>query len=122
MRHLVADQTVTLHALRYNGDTDTDTEICTKLTGVSWYEAVQAAPSGNGLVSSSLYKIRVFEDQLTEYLPFVDWHKLTDSEKQPFWTIALGDKLTHGGNTVTIIAIHDNRASRRNPHLYLEAK
>lgn len=122
MVHLVADQTATLRAIRYDGNSDSDAEITTSLSNVSWYEAVQVSPSSSGLAASNVYKIRVFEDQLTDYLPLEDWRAVSATDKAIFWSVAPGDKITHGSTTATVVAIHDNRGSRRNAHLYLEAR
>lgn len=119
---LNANHMVTLTALRYDGEQDTEVEVTHRISGASWYGQTAASPGSGGLVPGSLYKVRIFAPGLAGYEPCGSWQRLSAKEKAARWSVALGDKVACEGTQATVTAIHDNRSARRNPHIYLEAR
>lgn len=99
------DKTVTITHLTYDGQADKDVETVRTFAGCSWYGQTKAAVTSEGLQSASLYKCRIPE--------------ATASGAEP--AIARGDKITCGGVTATVTAVHDNRGKPA-PHWYVEAQ
>lgn len=57
---LLADKRITVRNLRYDPDTDTETEICTVLDGVSVHAKTVAAAADDGLHACCVAQIRIF--------------------------------------------------------------
>lgn len=131
---LIADQTATVTCIHHDADADSDVNYVTTLTGVSWHDQLRAQPSSRGLSAACVYQMRVFAGYSTAapagagvgaaeatYLDPSAWEALSAEGKAKHWTLRPGDRITCKGVTVTILAVHDNRGSRQNPHWYVEA-
>lgn len=133
---LIADQTAVLTHIAYNGEADTDVESTVTLSGISWYSSTQASATSDGLAAASIYRMRIFCGHSTaklgansdsvsaegSYTTPSEWSANSAEIRAATWTAAPGDKVTCNGVTATVLAVHDNRGSRRVPHIYLEAK
>ena len=133
---LLADKRITVRNLRYDPDTDTETEIYTVLDGVSVHAKTVAAAADDGLHACCVVQIRIFSaDTLSApqstpdaplpagdtYLEPAAWAGADAAEAAKAWTLRPGDRIEYKGQTLTLLAVHDNRGLRRCPHWYAEA-
>lgn len=133
---LIADKTIKVCNLRYDPDTDEETEVATELSGVSVHAKTVASAAADGLHAASLAQIRIFADTslcapLTrpgaafpapdKFVEPSEWASLDAVSAALTWTLRPGDHIEYAGQRMTILAVHDNRGSRRNPHWYVEA-
>lgn len=133
---LGADKIIKVHNLYYNPETDEETEEVTTLTNVSVHAKTVATATSQGLNAASIAQFRIFSD-LAWSAPqsasaavslaagkFVDpaqWAAQSPASASLTWTLRPGDKIEFAGQLLTILAVHDNRDGRRNPHWYVEA-
>lgn len=126
---LVADQTITVRNQHYDADADTDQTYDTVISGASWYNQLNARADGGGLQSAVIAKVRIFagtalvgtDRAADSYLSPQDWDTQDNEGRAAHWTLRPGDLLLRGEDKVTILAVHDNRGARLNPHWYVEA-
>lgn len=133
---LLADKSVLLSCLFCNNETDEETEVTTLLSGVSVHAKTIAAANADGLSAASVMQIRIFCRHSTSALPeapesgvVVDdtfiapaqWGFQESAPAAPAWTLRPGDHITYEGTQLTVLAVHDNRGQRCNPHWYVEA-
>lgn len=133
---LGADKIIKVHNLYYNPETDEETEVVTSLTNVSVHAKTVATATVQGLSAASIAQFRIFPS-LAWSAPqtasgtvspasgkFVDpaqWATQSPASAALTWTLRPGDKIEFAGQLLTILAVHDNRNGRRNPHWYVEA-
>lgn len=133
---LLADKTITVYNLRYDPEEDTETEISTILVGVSVHAKTVAAASADGLSAASVSQIRIFAGHTRaatqsargtlayaddKYLAPNEWEAQDAAAAANAWTLRPGDHIEVDGQRMTILAVHDNRQGRQNPHWYVEA-
>ena len=133
---LLADKTVLLSCLFCNNETDEEAEVTTLLSGVSVHTKTIASANADGLSAASVMPIRIFCRHSTSARPeapeagiVVDdtfiapaqWDTQESAPAAPAWTLRPGDHITYAGAQLTVLAVHDNRGQRRNPHWYVEA-
>ena len=134
---LNANQTIVVRNLYSNAEEDIEKELCTTLVGCSAHSRTVATASATGLAAASISQIRIFSDDTTlaatqraptALVPAVDkfvtpkeWAAQGPLSAADSWTLRPGDKIEVDGQTMTILAVHDNRQGRRFPHWYVEA-
>lgn len=133
---LLADKTITVANLRYDPEEDTEQEISTTLVGVSVHARTVATVSADGLNAASIAQIRIFAGHTRaatqsargtlayaddKYLAPDKWAAQDAAAAANAWTLRPGDHIEYQGQRMTILAVHDNRQGRRNPHWYVEA-
>lgn len=133
---LLADKTITVVNLHYDPEADTEQEISTILVGVSVHARTVATASADGLNAASIAQIRIFAGHTRaatrsaraalvyaddKYLAPDEWAAQDAAAAASAWTLRPGDHIEYQGQRMTILAVHDNRQSRRNPHWYVEA-
>ena len=133
---LLADKTITVYNLRYDPETDTEAEISTILTGVSVHQRTVANAAADGLNAASVSQIRIFAGRTraatqsvrgtlayadSKYLAPSEWSAKGAAAAADAWTLRPGDIVEYNGQRMTILAVHDNRSGRINPHWYVEA-
>lgn len=133
---LLADKTITVRNLRYDPETDTEVEITTRLEGCSVHAKTVANATADGLAAASLAQIRIFaghtlaatQSASEAHVPAGDkflapaaWAVQSAAAAADTWTLRPGDHIEYQGQRMTILAVHDNRGARRNPHWYVEA-
>ena len=100
---LLADKTVTITHLAYDGKTDTDVKTETVLHGCSW-QAQHGSRIGTGTQTAALLvRCRI---------PAAALHGQE-------LALAPGDTIACGAETAAVLAVHDNRRGRL-PHIYVE--
>lgn len=105
---LACTETVTLVQRKYDKATDTDSYICTRIEGVSWFGKLIATPENQGLTGAVKVTVRIPED------------------KMPGIVIKRGDFIVHGIvesvekqadlkglEYFSVLSIGDNRRSQR---------
>lgn len=133
---LLADKTITVRNLRYDPETDTEAEITTRLEGCSVHAKTVANATADGLAAASLAQIRIFAGHTLaatqsasetpapadgKFLAPAAWAAQSAAAAADAWTLRPGDHIEYHGQRMTILAVHDNRGARRNPHWYVEA-
>lgn len=133
---LLADKTITVRNLRYDPETDTEAEITTRLEGCSVHAKTVANATADGLAAASLAQIRIFVGHSLaatqsaseapapadgKFLAPAAWAAQSAAAAADAWTLRPGDHIEYQGQRMTILAVHDNRGARRNPHWYVEA-
>lgn len=133
---LLADKTITVRNLRYDPETDTETETATRLEGCSVHARTVANATADGLAAASIAQIRIFAGhtlaatQIAAKTPVpaegkfivpAAWAAQSAAAAADTWTLRPGDHIEYQGQRMTILAVHDNRGARRNPHWYVEA-
>ena len=134
---LNANQTIVVRNLFSKPEDDLEMEINTTLVGCSVHNRTVATASATGLAAASISQIRIFSDGTTlaatqraptALVPAVDkfvtpkeWAAQGPLSAADSWTLRPGDKIEVDGQTMTILAVHDNRQGRRFPHWYVEA-
>lgn len=133
---LLADKTITVCNLRYDPETDTEAEITTRLEGCSVHAKTVANATADGLAAASLAQIRIFAGHTLaatqsasetpapadgKFLAPAAWAAQSAAAAADAWTLRPGDHIEYHGQRMTILAVHDNRGARRNPHWYVEA-
>ena len=133
---LLADKTITVRNLRYDPETDTEAEITTRLEGCSVHAMTVANATADGLAAASLAQIRIFAGHTLaatqsaseapipaddKFLAPAAWAAQSAAAAADTWTLRPGDHIEYQGQRMTILAVHDNRGARRNPHWYVEA-
>ena len=124
---LLADKTITVRNLRYDPETDTEAEITTRLEGCSVHAKTVANATADGLAAASIAQIRIFaghtlaapQSAAKAHVPAEG--KFIVPAAADTWTLRPGDHIEYQGQRMTILAVHDNRGARRNPHWYVEA-
>ena len=110
---LNATKTIMVTNLWYDSEKRADRKTVTSLCGCSWHEQYRATPGTGGLTASGVVKVRIPAEQTAEYTP-------PDRYTGTGWTLRPGDRLQCDWRTVTVLAVHDNRAGAL-PHIYVEA-
>lgn len=134
---LNANQTIVVRNLFSKPEDDIEAEISTTLVGCSVHNRTVASATAKGLASASIAQIRIFAGGHTLAATqraraalvsadgkFVDpqqWDALAAVSAADAWTLRPGDKIEVAGTPMTILAVHDNRQGRHNPHWYVEA-
>lgn len=133
---LLADKTITVRNLRYDPETDTEAEITTRLEGCSVHAKTVANATADGLAAASIAKIRIFAGHTLaapqsaakapvpaegKFIVPAAWAAQSAAVASDTWTLRPGDHIEYQGQRMTILAVHDNRGARRNPHWYVEA-
>lgn len=133
---LLADKTITVRNLRYDPETDTEAEITTRLEGCSVHAKTVANATADGLAAASLAQIRIFAGHTLaapqsaakapvpaegKFIVPAAWAAQSAAAASDTWTLRPGDHIEYQGQRMTILAVHDNRGARRNPHWYVEA-
>lgn len=114
---LGADQTVTIVNRWYDGTNDADREQEFRLDGVSVFYDCSAGTSNGGTSATDLVRIRI--PFRKDYLPEDQWKQDHPADK---WTLRLEDKVIVGGQSRTVLRIHDNTIRRFQPHWYVEVR
>lgn len=133
---LLADKTITVRNLRYDPETDTEAEITTRLEGCSVHAKTVANATADGLAAASIAQIRIFAGHTLaapqsaakapvpaegKFIVPAAWAAQSAAVASDTWTLRPGDHIEYQGQRMTILAVHDNRGARRNPHWYVEA-
>lgn len=133
---LLADKTITVRNLRYDPETDTEAEITTRLEGCSVHAKTVANATADGLAAASIAQIRIFAGHTLaapqsaakapvpaegKFIVPAAWAAQSAVAAADTWTLRPGDHIEYQGQRMTILAVHDNRGARRNPHWYVEA-
>lgn len=133
---LLADKTITVRNLRYDPETDTETETATRLEGCSVHARAVASATADGLAAASIAQIRIFAGHTLaapqsaakapvpaegKFIVPAAWAAQSAAAAADTWTLRPGDHIEYQGQRMTILAVHDNRGARRNPHWYVEA-
>lgn len=133
---LLADKTITVRNLHYDPETDTETAVSTLLKGCSVHAKTVASATADGLAAASIAQIRIFAGHTlatpqsvtdaavpaeSKYLAPVEWSAQSAAAATDTWTLRPGDHINYEGQQMTVLAVHDNRGARRNPHWYIEA-
>lgn len=106
-------ETITVINLRSDPETGEDLQTEAVVAGVSWHGETRAVMTTGGLVSASVYRIRIPKEAAGEYLPPARF-------AGEGWTLRRGDTVARGGERYTVLNVHDNLSRPANPHLYLE--
>ena len=99
---LLATETITVVHRHYDGALDKDIETRTVVENVSCHAKQQTNAGASGLNANDVYQFRFFS-------PTIEAEQLTP-----------GSTVLYKGQTLTILAVHDNRRGV-NPHWYVEA-
>lgn len=133
---LLADKTITVRNLRYDPETDTEAEITTRLEGCSVHAKTVANATADGLAAASIAQIRIFAGHTLaapqsaakapvpaegKFIVPAAWAAQSAVAASDTWALRPGDHIEYQGQRMTILAVHDNRGARRNPHWYVEA-
>ena len=98
----------------------------TCIRSASFLENKSSGHSTDGAHSQSLaYKLRIplgakIQDGRS-YVPADKFRQLDEDAAAKAWTLRPGDRIEYKGQTLTLLAVHDNRGLRRCPHWYAEA-
>lgn len=65
---LACTETITLVQRKYDKETDTDSYICTRIEGVSWFGKLVAAVESKGLRGETKVTVRIPEDSMPEVM------------------------------------------------------
>ena len=133
---LLADKTITVRNLRYDPETDTETETAPRLEGCSVHARTVANATADRLAAASIAQIRIFAGHTLaapqsaakapvpaegKFIAPAAWAAQSAAAAADTWTLRPGDHIEYQGQRMTILAVHDNRGARRNPHWYVEA-
>lgn len=134
---LAADKTITVVNLRYDPESDEETEVRTRITPVSVHARTVATATADGLQAASLAQVRIFEHTSlcapqtpsgaftlasSKFVEPGQWAAQSAESAALAWTLRPGDKIEYAGQALTILAVHDNRGAKRHPHWYVEAR
>lgn len=108
---LACTETITLVQRKYDKEKDTDSYICTRIEGVSWFSKLVATVESKGLRGETKVTVRIPEDSMPDVV------------------IRVGDLIVRGGidsvkrqadldnleglKYFTVLSIGDNRRSQR---------
>lgn len=133
---LAADKIIKVCNLHYDPETDEETEFTTTVTKVSVHARTIATAGADGLNAASVAQIRIFAGTslsapqtahgaislaASTFVAPSEWAALGADSAALAWTLRPGDHIEYEGQRMTILAVHDNRGNRCNPHWYVEA-